>query len=171
LTLQTNGGEVDFEDWYGEEHAALVRALILAAPSEDLARDCADEAFSRACAKWERVSTMTNPTGWTYRVAVNVLRRRLRRHRLEATLLQSRSSHRDVDAPPVPDDELWDAVRELPERQRVAIALRYVADLTEAEVAHAMGVRPGTVAATLSKARTQLSKQVQPSIEVTAWQT
>lgn len=112
--LQTNGGEVDFEDWYGEEHGALVRALILAAPS--------------------------------------------------------RSSHDAVDDLSVPDDELWSAVRSLPERQRLAIALRYVADLTEAEVAEAMGVRPGTVAATLSKARTQLATQLQPSIEVTAWQ-
>jgi RNA polymerase sigma factor (sigma-70 family) len=170
LMLQMNGGEVDFEEWYGEQHGGLVRTLILVAPSQDLARDCADEAFSRAYAKWERVSTMTNPIGWTYRVAVNVLRRRVRRHRIETTLLQARVPRDVTEDLVIPDEELWAAVRALPERQRLAIALRYVADLTEADVAEAMGVRPGTAAATLSKARAQLSKQVQPSFEVTAWQ-
>ena len=158
---------MEFEVWYGEQHDALVPALTLAAPSPDLARDCADEAFSRACAKWERVSMMANPTGWTYRVAVNVLRRRLRRHRMETTLLQARRPQLSVDTAPVPDDELWDAVQALPERQRLAVALRYVADLTEADVAEAMGVRPGTAAATLSKARATLMTQLRSPAEAT----
>jgi RNA polymerase sigma factor (sigma-70 family) len=49
------------------------------------------------------------------------------------------------------------AVQRLPARPRTAVVLRYVADLTEAEVAEAMGVAPGTVAATLSNARRRLA--------------
>ena len=40
--------------------------------------------------------------------------------------------------------ELWDAVRALPPRARTAIALRYAAGLSEAEVATAMNVAVGT---------------------------
>ena len=47
-------------------------------------------------------------------------------------------------------------------RARTAVALRYLGDLTEAEVARAMGIAPGTAAATLSKARTQLAGLLGP---------
>ena len=43
------------------------------------------------------------------------------------------------------DRELWQQVRILPARQRTAIALRYVGDLTLREVAAAMRVSEGTV--------------------------
>ncbi len=167
-------GEVEFERWYEAEHARLVRSLCVTAPSFDLATDCADEAFSRAYAKWDQVSGMENSTGWTYRVAVNVLRRRQRRRAMERRFL-SRGRVEHVAEPPIPDVDLWAAVRELPERQRLAVALRYVAGLKEADVAQVMGVRAGTAAATLSKARTRLAQllaeDADDEIEVTAWQT
>jgi RNA polymerase sigma factor (sigma-70 family) len=55
------------------------------------------------------------------------------------------------------DDALWAAVAALPDRTRQMVALRYVLDLPEADVAAALGVTRGTVASTLSKARQQLA--------------
>lgn len=52
---------------------------------------------------------------------------------------------------------MWDAVRRLPRRQREAIALRYVLDLSEGEVAAVMGVATGTASATLVTARRALA--------------
>ncbi len=49
------------------------------------------------------------------------------------------------------------AVQRPPARAHTAVVLRYVPDLTEAEVAEVMGVAPGTVAATLSNARRRLA--------------
>ena len=65
------------------------------------------------------------------------------------------------DRPDRPTTAGWDpdlvaAIRTLPNRQRTAIALRYVADLPQADIAAAMGVAPGTVAALLHQARTNL---------------
>lgn len=54
--------------------------------------------------------------------------------------------------------ELWAAVADLPDRQREAIALRYVSGLTETEVAATMGVTDGSASATLSKARRRLAE-------------
>jgi RNA polymerase sigma factor (sigma-70 family) len=48
------------------------------------------------------------------------------------------------------------AVAGLPARQRLALALRYVHDLSDVEIAAALGCRPGTVPALLSRARAAL---------------
>ena len=122
----------------------------------ELARDVTAEAFARALERWDRVGSMSSPGGWTYRVALNVLRRRLRRGALEERLLQ-RSPGRE---PPLLTDQgvgVWEAVASLPPRTRTAVALRYLGGLTEAEVADAMGVAPGTVAATLHAGRQRLA--------------
>jgi RNA polymerase sigma factor (sigma-70 family) len=148
-----------FAAFYAAQHSGLVRALTVVAGDAEAATDAADEAFARALERWSRVRDMASPGGWTYRVALHALRRRQRRGALERTLLQR---HRPpVTAPPdLGDPDLWRAVRRLPERQRTAVALRYIADLPEARVAEAMGIAPGTVAATLHRARRRLEQDL-----------
>jgi RNA polymerase sigma factor (sigma-70 family) len=92
-------------------------------------------------------------------VAVNLVHRRGRRQRTERTALdrfRPTSSTTTTAAPP--EIELWQAVAALPQRQRVAVVLRYLGDLTEAQTAEAMGVAPGTASAALSAARASLSR-------------
>ena len=55
----------------------------------------------------------------------------------------------------------------LPDHERTAVALRYLADLTERQVAETMGVAPGTVAATLHAARKHLAERLAEPMEVT----
>lgn len=50
-------------------------------------REATDEAFARAYIDWGRVRQMEARNGWTYQVALNVLRRRARRARMERVLL------------------------------------------------------------------------------------
>ena len=52
---------------------------------------------------------------------------------------------------------MWEAVRSLPERQRTAVALRYVLDLPEAEVAALMGITRGAASSYLTAARRTLA--------------
>jgi RNA polymerase sigma factor (sigma-70 family) len=155
-----------FEDFYRLEHARVLASMTAVAGSLDLARDVTDEAFARAWDRWERVHDMAAAGGWVYRVALNVLRRRMRRAAMEQRLL---SRQQPVVEVPPEARELWHLVRGLPERQRVAIVLRYVADLPEREIAAAMGVARGTVAATLAAARSRLAAMVtddtQPCLE------
>jgi RNA polymerase sigma-70 factor (ECF subfamily) len=143
--------------WYEAEHARLLAAMTLASGSVDVGRDVTAEAFARALERWSRVCRMDSPGGWTYRVALNVLRRQQRRERLEHVALRRAGTMTQTTAPAGRDIEIWDAVRTLPERARTAIALRYLGGLTEAEVAEAMGVAVGTVSATLSVARRRLA--------------
>lgn len=149
--------DASFDSWYREIHAGLSTSLIVAFGDVDLASDAADEAIARAYERWDRVSAMESPAGWTYRVAVNVARRKRRRRSLEELLL-----HRQRSAPPIPGPagELWLMVAQLPERQRVAVAFRHVAGMTEGEVGEAMGITRGTVSATLRNAYRSLRSQL-----------
>ena len=54
------------------------------------------------------------------------------------------------------DDVLWAAVRALPERQRTALALRYVVDLDHAEIARTLSTTPGATRRLVSDALTTL---------------
>lgn len=144
----------DFEAWYGRQHGRMLAAMSLWCGDADVAREAVDEAFSRALARWGRVSSMDEPTGWTYRVAVNQVRRLARRRRRERLLAQQ-AVVRPV--PPVDGAVLWDAVARLPSRQRDVFVQRYVLDLPEAEIAAALGISRGAVSATTAKARAALA--------------
>jgi RNA polymerase sigma-70 factor, ECF subfamily len=144
-----------FEGWYRSAHPRLVASLMVFTGSLEVATDAVDEACMRTLARWPRVGAMEHLDAWTYRVAVNYAKRRLRRLALERRLL---ARTRVPDELPPPAGEAWEAVRRLPVRQRTAIVLRYVADLPEGEMARVMNVSRGTVASTLADARRSLGR-------------
>jgi RNA polymerase sigma factor (sigma-70 family) len=147
----------DFAEFFAAHHGPVTSALSAVTGDVDRASDATNEAFVRAAARWERVRRMKNPVGWTYRVAQNDLRRAGRRRTREREITereQPLTMHHDV----VPDLDLWRAVKRLPDRQREAIALRYVLGFTQHEVAEAMGIADGTAAATLTDARSALRR-------------
>jgi RNA polymerase sigma-70 factor (ECF subfamily) len=152
-----------FAAWYGNEHPRLLATMTIVTRDLHVAQDVTAEAFARALAAWKRVSAMDSPTGWTYRVAVNLARRRARRAAIEERLLHRMVPPTDDGIPAERAIELWDAVRALPPRARTAIALRYTAGLTEAEVAAAMNVAVGTASATLASARRALGAALSDS--------
>jgi RNA polymerase sigma-70 factor (ECF subfamily) len=151
-----------FSRWYEREAGDMVRTIAVAFDGADLAQEVTAEAFARAWAEWDRVSAMASPGGWVYRVAVNLMRSRLRRARVERRLANRAPAPSSVPPPSAPDDDLWRAVRALAPRARIAIALRYVADLPEIDIAVVMGVSRGTVASTLSSARHRLARALAP---------
>src|SRR5687767_12579604 len=78
-----DGAVAGFETWYVSEHPRVLAALTWVAGDPDVAADATDEAFARAYADWRRVERMASPGGWVYRVALNVVRRRMRRAAFE----------------------------------------------------------------------------------------
>jgi DNA-directed RNA polymerase specialized sigma24 family protein len=147
----------DFESWYREAWPRLVAAITVFTRDVHVAEDVVAEALSRAYERWDDVGAMQSPVGWSYRVAANLGRRRARRVALEEMVLgRSRPDLVWVD-PDLVDPAIWAAVAALPSRQRAAVALRYVLDLPQDEVATSMGVAPGTAAATLHAARARLA--------------
>jgi RNA polymerase sigma-70 factor (ECF subfamily) len=151
-------GVPEFADWYRAEHPRVLAVLTAVSGEPDVASDATDEAFARCLERWEKVSAGGAPTGWTYTVALNHLRRGLRRRAKERRLFAA-GDPRTVPAPSY-DPEVWDAVRALPPRQRDAIVLRYVADLSEPDIAAVLRVSRGTVASTLHDARARLAERL-----------
>jgi RNA polymerase sigma-70 factor (ECF subfamily) len=103
---------------------------------------------------------------WVHRIAVRETLRAARRHRLRLSRERvSVDELLDMGGPPeeaiAPEqlalqDVLQRSLRSLPAKQRVAVILKYVHDLTEAEIAAALACPPGTAASLLSRARAEL---------------
>ena len=154
-----------FEGWYRREHPRLLSSLTAITRDRAVAEEVTDEAFVRAYERWARVGAMASPTGWAYRTALNVLRRRHRRHRLEARAAR-RSPGAGEAAPADWSPEVWDALARLPLRERTTVVLFHVADLPTADIAMAMGVAPGTVASSLHSGRARLAGLLADPVEV-----
>lgn len=155
---------VCFADWYRQRWPNLVAWVTVSIGDQTQAEDIAADAFAQALSRWDKLTSQGEPTAWVYTVALNAVRKRWRRRGAEDAALR-RFDARDAPASPedrVPQPEIWMAVRQLPDRARTAIALRYVADLTEREIAEVMGVTRGTVASTLSDARRRLARELAP---------
>jgi RNA polymerase sigma factor (sigma-70 family) len=85
----------------------------------------------------------------------------MQRRALESRPAQSLASEDTVAVngyQPDADPQVRAAVAALPERQRLILFLRYYADLDYATIAEALDVSAGTVAATLSNARSSLRR-------------
>ena len=149
----------DFESWYRQSHPRLSNSIYVICGSIEIAREATDEAFARALANWARVHAMDSPEGWTFKVALNLVRRETRRRSRTA------AAHANVRGPEafeveLADADLWAAVRALPDRQRQTIVLRFVADLAEADIAKTLRVSRGTVASNLSRALSTLNARL-----------
>jgi RNA polymerase sigma factor (sigma-70 family) len=128
------------------EWPRLVGTLSLYTGDGDLAQELAQETLARVCRDWRTVSRLAAPGAWAHQVALNLARSQFRR-RAVARRLDPRAAAPDrVDAPDVASAvAIRDALRRLPDRQRMAIVLRYFADLSVADTATAMRCPPGTV--------------------------
>jgi RNA polymerase sigma-70 factor (ECF subfamily) len=148
----------DFEVWYPRVRTPMHSALSAWCGSADAAADALDEAFVRGLERWSRVSVMSSPEGWIWRTATNHVRRVARRRGRELDILVAGRSVTGEGHEPAPADiDLQRAILQLAARQRTAVVLHYLADLSTAEVAAAMGVATGTVHATLHQARDRLA--------------
>jgi RNA polymerase sigma-70 factor (ECF subfamily) len=157
--MAQRSGVDGFERFYLAEHPKLIAIGLAWTGNRDTARDLAQEALTRAYRAWSTVELLDLPGAWARRVMINLLidhqRDRGRQLRLVARL------DRVPDAPA--HDAVghwWDAVRALPDRERAAVILHYLEDLSINTVAEILEVKPGTVKASLSHARDKLRAEL-----------
>jgi RNA polymerase sigma factor (sigma-70 family) len=137
-------------------------AAALAGPGDG--EDAAQRAWMRALEAYPRLRSSSNLRGWlltiTARSAMDSHRAR-RRRPLPVAAVPDRAVADDL--PAVGDQGLWDAVGRLPERQRLAVALRYVLDLPHAEVARTLGTTQAASRRLVSDALAALRRQLPES--------
>jgi RNA polymerase sigma-70 factor (sigma-E family) len=116
--------------------------------------DLVQDALERAMLAWSRIDSKDDPEGYVRPIMVNRNVSIWRRHRKER--LTDEPPERVQRAADERDDGLWEAVRQLPAKQRAVIVLRYYEDLSEAQIAATMGCSTGTVKSQASKAMAKL---------------
>ncbi len=145
----------DFDEFFFEHYTQVVRSLRLAGGDLGPAEDAAQEAFAKAMQRWGSVSVMDRPATWVYVVAVRELRRRARRLERPPDIAPAEPAPDHANA--VVDAEVIErALDQLPPRQRLAVVLRFHADLTVPEVGRVMQCSEGTVKSTLHSALERL---------------
>jgi RNA polymerase sigma factor (sigma-70 family) len=152
----------DFEVFFRDHYARVVGSLRLAGGDVGEAEDAAQEAFAKAMLRWRSVAGMDRPATWVYVVAIRELRRRRPRRDESAG---SEATANDASSPDhagavAAEADIERALRALPPRQRLAVVLRFHADLTVPEVSRAMRCSEGTVKSTLHSAIDRLRTQL-----------
>jgi RNA polymerase sigma-70 factor, ECF subfamily len=134
------GGDTSFEAVYEELFSRAATLAFRLLGNRAAAEDVAAEALARTYAHWRRVSTLPYRDGWVLRVATNL-----------AIDVARRQPPPALPAEPLDAEEattvrlaLVAALRTLPDRQRHAVALRYLSGLREDEVATTLGISTST---------------------------
>ncbi|MGH3224478.1 MAG: SigE family RNA polymerase sigma factor [Streptosporangiaceae bacterium] len=138
-----------FTELYSMHHRALVRLAALLVRDIPTAENVVHDAFVAMLAGWDRPKNAENALAYLRQAVVNRSRSVLR-HRMavDKTLQETPPDMPSAEHGALAQLErsaVIAALRDLPERQREAIVLRYYADLSEAEIAATMRISRGAV--------------------------
>jgi RNA polymerase sigma-70 factor (sigma-E family) len=144
-----------FDEFFADNYDEVVRSLALAIGDRQRAEDAAQEAFAKAYRRWPAVAQMERPVGWVLVVATNQVRRWITRNdrRFQPVPAEEVDDHADGVST---ETALREALEGLPPRQRATVVLRYLCDLSTADVADALGCSQGTVKSALHSALRRL---------------
>jgi RNA polymerase sigma factor (sigma-70 family) len=121
----------------------------------DAAPDAVHDAFVRALVRLGSLRSRGALEGWVWRIVLNEARRRARSGFSTDVLVETEVVTSEVLTDPRAQ-RARALVARLPPRQREVVFLRYFADLDEASIASALGIRRGTVAATLHRVHARM---------------
>src|SRR4051794_28072343 len=130
---------ISFDAFFTLEFPKMVVLATALTGDPALAEELAQEALLRTYRHWEKVSGYERPGAWTRRVTMNLASTARTRRRAEGAALERLAG---ATAGAANDDlrlsaEFWNLVRQLPRRQRAAVALYYLEDRSVADVAAA----------------------------------
>ena len=151
-----------YEALFTREFTRLVASLSVAWGDTEAAADAVQDAFVQAHRHWRKVSRYDDPAAWIRRVAINRLinaqRGRARQHAALPRLIG-----RDISELPESVSDIVRHVGALPDRQRIAVCLFYMHDLSIEAIADALGVSAGTIKSQLHTARATLRERMEVS--------
>jgi RNA polymerase sigma-70 factor, ECF subfamily len=177
VTINARGGALDDAHWvrraqagdrdaYGELVRRHQRAAIRVAATiagSDRAADAAQEGFLRAHRSLHRFDPRRPFRPWLLRIVANAAKNEhradVRHRRLADRVVELRLEPPEPDDPAVRTEEreaLRAALCRLSVDDRVVLALRWFEEMSEADMAQVIGVRPGTVKSRLHRALTRL---------------
>jgi RNA polymerase sigma-70 factor, ECF subfamily len=159
--------EQQLEEWLQDGYVASFRTACLILGNRADAEEAVQEAFLRAWRFRDSLSSVPSIRPWLYRVVVNSCYSKLRH---EIPHRDRRAGDEPLVTLPAADagpdsaaehtmvaETVLSALQRLPVWLRVPVVLRYYADLSERDIALAIGRRQGTVKSRLHEARRRLA--------------
>jgi RNA polymerase sigma-70 factor (sigma-E family) len=135
-----------------EQGVGLTRFAYLLCGDRALAEDLVQDTYLALYRRFGEILTVAAPVAYARRAVVNA---QISRSRARAAHEIVSAEMPDTAADPQDEDDqdaMWRLLGTLPARQRAVLVLRFYADLSEAEIAAALGCRPGTVRSLATRA-------------------
>ena len=148
-----------FDDFFAAQYRPLLALAVALCGNRTIGEDVVQEALFAASRAWSKISAYDDPAQWARGVVVrrasDVRRRRFR----EARALRRLAGRPETaeHLPELVDDEFWQAVRRLPNRQCECVTLRYLEDRSTAQIAAVLGIAEATVRVHLHAAHAALA--------------
>lgn len=162
---------MDFEAFCVVHNAALIRMLTLYCGDLEVARDLTQEALARAWVSWRKVRRMDRPDLWVRRVALNLANSHFRRAcvaRLASPRLLPLAEPETTGAEVGTRLLVREALLQLSDRQRTAVLLRFLEDLSVEQTADLMSCSASTVKKLIARALAALRLSMGTEFEVAA---
>lgn len=150
-----------FEEFYEATFGRLFTALCLVTANRHEAEEIAQDAFVRVFERWDRVGTLEDPTGYLFRVSMNLFRSRYRRASLGVRRALSLAPAETDDLAAVETrDEVVRLLLELEPKQRAAVLLTSILDYSAEEAGRMLGIRASSVRSLTTRARSRMKHEV-----------
>lgn len=144
-----DGSEQVLTALYRTHWMPMVRLAAVLTGDASVAEEIVQESFIRLHGRWGHLRDPQAAVGYLRTSVVNGSRSALRHRgvvqRLRPVAPDDEPGPEDAALRAVRDAEVVRAVRALPRRQREVVLLRYLGDLTEREIAEALGISAGSV--------------------------
>ncbi|HEX6491026.1 MAG TPA: sigma-70 family RNA polymerase sigma factor [Gaiellaceae bacterium] len=144
----------ELELLYRSRYPDFVRVATAITESNPGGIDAVQEAFTQALSALGRYRHEAPLEAWVWRIVVNAALAQRRGNREVGQPERLEAASKNGTGPDRSGVRTW--IANLPERQRLAVFLRYYADLDYRSIAVTLGVEVGTVSATLNAAHTAL---------------
>jgi len=154
----------DLERLYRERYPYFVQVARAVVGNEATANDAVQDAFAQVIRKRSSFRGDGPLEAWVWRAVLNAALAARRRDGVSSPF--ELAPEPATSDPPDEDEEIRAGIAALPERQRLAVFLRYYADLDYEAIATALGVKIGTVSATLGAAHAALRLLISTPEEV-----
>jgi RNA polymerase sigma-70 factor (ECF subfamily) len=156
LPIETRPMARDFESFFRAEYRSLCQALVLLVGDAFEAEEIAQETMTRVLERWDRVGEMESPTGYAYRTALNLQRKRIRRLAVRARRRFAPVPVADIGAGASDRHDVHRALQALPDGLRAALILVDWLDMDTDEAGRVLGIKPASVRVRLHRARSAL---------------
>jgi RNA polymerase sigma-70 factor (sigma-E family) len=146
---------------YRAHAPAALRLSVLLTGDRALGEDIVQDAFIRVAARSARLRDSDAFGAYLRRAVINQSRSHFRHQRVvRKHQAVTHTSETTVDPDRTLRQDVWEALHRLPERQRVALVLRFYEDQSVDAIATTLGCRPGTVKSLISRGLAHLRGEV-----------